>query len=676
MLRGRHSNLRRPLLVGGVVGLLGAVGFLSGALGSWSDRATDRFFLSRAPDPSIVIVAIDDASITRIGRWPWDRKVHADLIRKLKDAGAAVIGYDVNFPEPQDEANDSALAQVIRDAGQVVLPIELSLVFKPSVITYDPQAVVVSISELAGAAAKTGHANPSPDTDGVVRRVPLQVRDPEGTSFVSAFAFEIARLAQRAPALESIPLDRLGRSLINFPGPARQTFKTVAAADVLQDGVDAAVFKDKIVLVGSTAPDLHDEQITPTSFGIPMPGVEIHASLLDTLLSRRWLRPVPPWSMSALLVALGLLMGFLIPMIRARWSGGIFLVLWLAILVASFLWFDRGWIIDIVWPTLVLGAGYAAVTLERRITAERERRELKAAFSRYVSASVVESILKDPSKLELGGERKEMTVLFSDIRGFTSISERLTPEHLVEVLNRYLNRMTEIVFAHEGVLDKYIGDAVMAFWNAPFDQPDHALRAVRTALAMRDVLDEMNASQSFGDFAPHSSGEGRMPLELRIGLGVNTGDMVVGNVGGKERFDYTVIGDNVNLASRLESLTKEYGAGILITEKTYKQVHQQVLARRLDKVAVKGKKEPVLIYEAVDLKSKATKEEKALVNDFEAALDAYFARDFAGAVKKCDEILARVVADGPTKLLRERAAHFIEEPPPSDWIGTWVYTKK
>ena len=177
---GKTVSRLRPLIVGGAVGLIGVIGFLSGALGSWSDRATDRFFLPRTPDPSIVIVAIDDASITRLGRWPWDRKIHADLIRKLKDAGAVVIGYDVNFPEPQDEENDGALASALRDAVRVVLPIELSLVIKPNLITYEPRGTVVSISAISGAAAKTGHANPQQDSDGVVRRVPIVVHDPPG----------------------------------------------------------------------------------------------------------------------------------------------------------------------------------------------------------------------------------------------------------------------------------------------------------------------------------------------------------------------------------------------------------------------------------------------------------------------------------------------------------------
>jgi len=395
-----------------------------------------------------------------------------------------------------------------------------------------------------------------------------------------------------------------------------------------------------------------------------MPGIEIHASLFDTLSSGRWLRPVPPIAIAFLLVLLGFLIGFVISKLRARWSALVVVGLWAAILVAAFLLFDRGWIVDVLWPTILLVFAYAGVTLERRVNADRQRRELKSAFSRYVSSTVVDAILKDPSKLKLGGERRRMSVLFSDIRGFTTISEGMSPEQLVHILNIYLNRMTNIVFERSGVLDKYIGDAVMAFWNAPLDQPNHAVLAVKTALDWQDALEAMNRSNAFGG------------IELHIGAGVNTGDMIVGNVGGDARFDYTVIGDNVNLGSRLEGLTKEYGVRVLISEATQKDVAKEILTRKLDKVAVKGKKEPVVIYEAMGLMSSASAEQKMLAKAFEAALDAYFARNFVDAVSRCEALLKTTPNDGPSKTLLERATHFIENPPPGDWVGTWVYLKK
>lgn len=660
----KKSRLFQPILVGSVVGVLCAIGSVAGVLDSWSNRSTDRLFLSRAPDPSITIIAIDDASINQLGRWPWPRKIHAELIQKLSDAGVKAIGYDVNFPESSDAENDQALADALKASGRVVLPVELQLKAEDGRLTYATEHVLSPIFSLKSSAAALGHSNTPPDADGTVRRVPLNVWSPDSSPGWNSFVAEVARLAGRTTNLEQAPPTSNHRMIINFTGPPLQTFRTIRAVDVIRGTADLSVIKNGVAFVGSTAPDLHDALLVPTSNGVLMPGVEIHASTYETIVSRRWLSPVPPLSMAIILVLLGLLVGVFVPLIRARWSIPMLISIWIATVVIAFISFDRGRIIDVVWPTLTLVFSYVAVTIERRVQSDRERRELKTAFSRYVSATVVDSILKDPSKLHLGGERKRMSVFFSDIRGFTTISEGLSPEKLVEALNIYLTRMTDIVFQHQGVLDKYIGDAVMAFWNAPFDQPDHAFLAVQTAIEMQKALDRMNEEKAFGD------------VEIRIGCGVNTGDMVVGNVGGTARFDYTVIGDNVNLGSRLEGLTKEYGVGIIITESTAKDVSSKILCRKLDKVAVKGKKEPVMIFEAVDFIENATSSQQTLVKAFETALDAYFARDFAGAITKCDVILATTPTDGPTKNLRERALHFKDTAPPTDWVGTWVFTKK
>jgi adenylate cyclase len=257
-----------------------------------------------------------------------------------------------------------------------------------------------------------------------------------------------------------------------------------------------------------------------------------------------------------------------------------------------------------------------------------------------------------------------MTVFFSDIRGFTSLSEAMEPEELVTHLNTYLDHMTDIVFQYKGVLDKYIGDAVMAFWNAPFDQHDHALRAVRNAIDMRASLRKMNADGVFGKHV------------FKIGMGINTGEMIVGNTGGKVHTDYTVLGDSVNLASRLESLTKMYGVDIILSQATVDELDGRVLVRRLDKVAVKGKREPVTIYEAVALMKEASMEQKEFVRAYEGALDDYFGRRFEMAVDKCERLLERYPDDLSIKLLAERARSFIGHPPSHDWDGRWVYTEK
>jgi len=659
----KTGKLLRPLLIGGGIGLLAAAGFALGMFGQIMQRVDDRLFLSHPADPAIVIVSIDNASLSQIGRWPWPRDTHAKIIDRLTTAGARAIGYDVNFSEVSDAALDTELAQAIARSGKTVLPVELEFIASGGRLTFDPKKTVSPLPELGAHAAATGHVNTPPDADGVVRRVPLVARAPDG-SLVPCFACEILRVAGRDSQLTNAPLDGNKALIVNYPDAPGKAFRVISAVDVLHGTADLRPVKGAMVLVGATASDLHDENLSPTSQGRPMPGVEIHASLADTILHGRWLRALPTWVGALYLVLLGLVIGLAVPRLRARYG----LILVGGLLVASVVLgiglFDQGWIFDLVWPAITIILAYAAVTLERRIASERERRQIRQAFSRYVSSTVVDAILEDPSRLKLGGERKRMSVLFSDIRGFTTISEGLSPERLVEILNKYLNRMTDVVFANHGVLDKYIGDAVMAFWNAPFDQPEHALCAAMTALEMRSALRQMNTEHAFG------------AIELKIGIGINTGDMVVGNVGGDTRFDYTVIGDNVNMASRLEGLNKEYGTMILATEAASLEIQDRILMRKIDKVAVKGKKEPVVICEIMEDAERATALQKALKERFELALEKYWSRDFASAITICDEILKHFPDDGPSKLLKERAALFIQTAPPAAWDGTWVYLKK
>ncbi|MDD2786057.1 MAG: adenylate/guanylate cyclase domain-containing protein [Patescibacteria group bacterium] len=661
----KNHAWQRPLLVGLAVGVLCSAIFLTGALSTWSRRLTDRLYLPHPADARIVIVAIDDAAMARLGRWPWPRAIHGELIEKLSAAKPLAIGYDVNFPEASDEENDKALAQALRDAGNVVLPIELSLSISGSKVMYDTTRVLTPIPLIATAAARLGHTNTPQDADGVVRRIPLYAVSSDGSK-IPAFALQITDSLGSAEYAFSTLLACVKdvRLIVNYPSAPHRGFVTVSAADVIDGKVDPSVFADHIVMVGATAPDLHDEQLVPTSVSQPMPGIEIHASILNTLLQQNYLSELPSIVVVLWLLLVGLLLGLIIPRLKVRWSIPLALALWLVSLIGSFVLFDRGWIADVLWPTITVILGFAAVALERRISAEQQKREIRSAFSHYVTSSVVESILADPSKLKLGGERRKMTVLFSDIRGFTTISEGLKPDKLVEFMNKYLTRMTDEVFKHEGVLDKYIGDAVMAFWNAPLDQADHAKRAVETALDMLAALKEMNAQKLFGD------------VTIKIGVGVNTGDMVVGNMGSQERFDYTVIGDSVNLGSRLESLTKEYGVSLLVTDATRSELNNSYLVRSIDLVAVKGKKEPVKIFEVMKRSKNASQTDRQFAKKFEDALAAYFTKDFFRAVQLTSELLTERPDDGPSKTLKARAEHFIQEPPAKDWDGVWRMTKK
>jgi adenylate cyclase len=659
----RPKDLRewlRPVMVGLTIGLLCASAFLFGMLETWSRRISDRLYLPYAADSRIVLVAIDDASMARLGRWPWDRSVHGELIKKIASVEPLAIGYDVNFPEASDDENDTALANSIKEAGNVVLPVELDLTFDDG---YVAKRFLQPISKIASVAARIGHTNTPQDADGVVRRVPLSVELMD-KSVVPAFAFRLLEVAGIKASL-SDGTDYANRLIVHYPDKPGVAYTTVSAADVIDSSLVRSELRNKFVLVGATAADLHDNQRVPTSVNQPMDGVEIHASILNTLLQEKYLFELPKWILALWILSIALLLALLIPLVRARWSVPLVFLLWLGSVVLAFVCFDRGLIVDILWITITIILSFAAVMMERRIASERQKKEIKQAFSHYVSSSVVESILDDPKQLQLGGVRKDMTVMFSDVRGFTTISEGLTPEALVKLMNTYLTRMTDIVFEHEGVLDKYIGDAVMAFWNAPFDQEDHAKRAVDTALDMLSALEQMNREKAFGD------------LELRIGVGVNSGEMVVGNMGSTDRFDYTVIGDNVNLGSRMEALTKQYGIALLVSESTKNALPEgEYLIRPIDLVTVKGKNKPIKMYEVLKRMKDASEENKQLVVVFVKALRAYFARDFFTAAQLTDQLMMQFPMDGPSKTLNERAKHFSKEPPPDDWNGAWVMKTK
>lgn len=662
-MEGRRA-VWRPISIGAAMGALAALAMFAGAFEAWNNQVTDRFFLSHKPDPSIAIVAIDDASLSAIGRWPWPRNVHARLIDALKADGARVIAYDVNWPEASTGSDDEALAQSIRNAKNVVLPVELQITKTSAGIRYDPHAIVRPIAVIEQAAFAVGHTNTPPDADGVIRRIPIAVGAPDGQEYL-AFAAIVAEQLNPALDLRQIPWRAYEEFRISFAGAPLQTFPVYSAADVLNKRIPEGALRGKAVFVGATAPDLHDEQIVPTSGGVPMPGVEIHSSITDALLQGRRIIDVPTWIQAIALLLLGMLIGVFVGVMRMRYSVLAILSIWVGTLVASIVLFDIGIIFNVVIAFLLIVFAYAIMTLERRMTADADRRRMRFAFSRYVASPVVDSILRNPKSLELGGQKRSMTVLFSDVRGFTSLSESLPAEKLVHVLNTYLTRMTEVVFAERGVLDKYIGDAVMAFWNAPFDQKDHALRAVRTAIGMRRALAEMNRQQLFGP-----------DIQLAAGVGINTGEMIVGNMGSDIRFDYTVIGDNVNLASRVEGLTKEYGVGILITEPTRKAAGDSILVRRLDKVAVKGKREPATLYEVLGLMSEATQEDVNLATDFEEAFTRYVNGEFETAIAVCGSILQHHPTDGPCRTIIARCHHFLSDPPPDEWDGTWVMTKK
>jgi adenylate cyclase len=470
-------------------------------------------------------------------------------------------------------------------------------------LPYKVFGVDANIPPIQRAGLYAGHINTMPDADGTLRWTPLVLRyhkdyyPAADVQAVRAFlgntrlvldtdAAGIRNL--RVGSLE-IPTDEEGRVLVHYYGP-QQTFPTLSAVDVLQDKIAPDALRGKIVLLGSTAVSVGDLRVTPYSPSFP--GVEVRATIIQNLLNNDFIQR-PRWMTLIdllLLLVLGLGLSFVFPRTGLRVGGAILAGTFAALVAVAMVLFDRQHIwLNVTYPSLLLLTLFVATTVLHYFRTEGEKRQIKGAFQHYVAATVVEEIMGDIDQLRLGGEKRELTVLFSDIRGFTTVSEQIPPEEMVKLLNTYLTRMTQKVFDNHGTLDKYIGDAIMAFYGAPIALEDHALLACQTAL---DMMKELMALRT--DWVREQK-----PL-LDIGIGINTGPMIVGNMGSEERFDYTVIGDAVNLGSRLEHLNKTYGTNILLSEFTYEHVKDADLkVRQVDVARVRGRKEPVGVYELI-----------------------------------------------------------------------------
>jgi adenylate cyclase len=610
-------------------------------------KTYDMRLLSRpagAADAKVTIVAIDEKSLAGLGRWPWSRRTLAQLVERLDRLGVRAIALDAFFSEPERDENeasahlgaaDKEFARALANSGKAVLstvfllrddearhvsagtatrtlksienqaigairmsgqPAEFPMV--------RPKGVLANLPMLQAAARYAGHINTLPDPDGTLRWAPLVMRYQD--RYFPSGDVQAVRAWLGAPDLilhiapygiaglslgnRFVPSDEYGRILIRYRGP-ENTFPTVSALDVLQGNADVALLRDRIALVGATAKGIGDIRVTP--YSPVFPGVEIRATVMQNLLDGDFLRR-PEWMAgvdAVVILVLGLALTFALPRLGVR--NGLLLAagavaLYLAI--AQYLFHTEQLWLNVVYPSTLAVLLFMSSTLVQYFSTESERKRVKLAFQHYVPAKVVDEIMQDIDKLRLGGDKRELTVLFSDIRGFTSVAESLPPEDLVRLLNTYLTRMTELVFLHDGLLDKYIGDAIMAVYGAPIPRADHALAACHTALDMMRELGELQAQW-------HASGQ---PV-LDIGIGINSGPMVVGNMGSETRFDYTVIGDAVNLGSRIESLNKVYGTHILLSEATWRQVRdafpQQL--REIDVAHVRGRTELVRIFELI-----------------------------------------------------------------------------
>ncbi len=537
-----------------------------------------------------------------------------------------------------------------------------------------------------------GFFNTLPDGDGVIRHAALSLQT-HGRYFPSLDAMLVAIALGVAPGriipvvttdqvnggdLDyfdfdgklDVPTDARGLMQINYYG-GDGTFENVSIADII-DGSEKVNLKDKVVLVGATAQGTFDQRVTP--FNKITAGIETHANAVETMLSRNFLRrDVVVQACEVLfLFGLALVLAFLFAKVKVT------LALPLVGIASLLLWglstalFRAGWDVFAALPLLEVGSMFVLVTVYRYATEERDKRQLRKAFELYLNPDVMNEMLEQPENLQLGGKELELSVMFSDIRGFTTISEKLSPQALVHLLNEYLSPMTDIVFAKRGTLDKYIGDAVMAFFGAPIQTPLHAANACDAALEMMVSLERLRERWRIED--PD------IP-NVDIGIGINSGPMVVGNMGSQQRFNYTVMGDNVNLASRLEGLNKEYGTHILVSEPTLQAARKGLkdesayTARELDSVRVKGKKEPVRLFELI-ARQPPTAENLPLLEGYAEGLQLYRAQRFSEARLQFESLVERFPEDAPSQLFIARCDLMLSSPPGQDWDGTFKMEHK
>ncbi|MEI6288511.1 MAG: adenylate/guanylate cyclase domain-containing protein [bacterium] len=568
-------------LIATLTGIITAGSLSFGLFAGWENFLEDRLFSTKPVNKDIIIISIDNESLTHLGQWPWPRKIFAQAINKLNQEQVKAVALDIVFSEPSrlGTEDDASLATAISNKK---FPLVLAgegenLNLNNNIPTADK--FIAPLSEFASTTnTYTGQVNLIAERDGVVRNFPLFINWQNQT--INSLAYELAlNSGQNLLNLNNLSaINRLAYSA--KPGNIRQIpFWRLLEKESLN-------LNNKIVLVGATASDLHDDQITPLSGGQKMSGVEIQANILNMILSNYSLKPLslPIMAIILLIVSLLSVLPFVFSrsIIKAITANIIFIILQIII---SIIFFQAGLIINIIHLCLAWVLSVGALFLYRYLIIEKEKRQVKNIFAKYVSPEVMAEILKKPDQVILGGQEKEMTILFSDIRSFTTMSEGLTPQELVRVLNKYFTAMTGEVLRHHGVIDKYIGDAIMAFWGAPIDDTSHADNALKAAMAMIKSLEKLNQELKANN-----------DPEIHIGVGIYTGPVVVGNIGSDLRMDYTVIGDTVNTASRLEGLNKEYKTQIIIGESTKNQIKDNYEFIPLGGVKVKGKNQEVKIY--------------------------------------------------------------------------------
>lgn len=686
-----------------------------------------RAFAEQHVDDRVVIVDIDEKSLRELGRWPWPRELTAQLTRNLfEQYGVAAIGFDVVFAEPDqssglpvledlargplaDEAGfrvllerlrprldyDGVLAEALA-SGPAVLGFYFNFAQPPEIVGQLPAPALdcaalarhgieprqaagynANLARLQTRAENAGFFNMEADIDGVARRMPLLMRHDDTCYGALSLLTTRAGMGAQAWVVEAgtgwrpamlnldglrVPVDAQARALV--PYRAAHAYPYIPASDVIHARTPAAQLEGRIVLIGSTAPGIMDLRVTPVSRHLP--GVEIHANLISGILDGtiKW-QPVNSATLAWLeIIVLGLVLAVLLPVVSPLWAA-LATVLLTLLLASGNVWawssfhahFPLATPLLAIWGLFVLNMSYGF------FVEARSKAQITRLFGQYIPPELVDEMAKDPARYSLRGESRVMSVLFSDIVGFTSFSEKLEATQLAEMLNIFLSHMTKLIQTNRGTIDKYMGDAIMAFWGAPMSDDKHARDAVLTGLAMQASLRQLNPVLTQHGWS-----------EVAIGVGINTGRMSVGNMGSEFRMAYTVMADAVNLASRLEGLTRQYGVGVLCGEATREECPDLTFLS-VDRVRVMGKAVPVAIFEPLGVTAELPAERLREVEQFEAALADYHARRWDEAEIKLME-LGRA---NPRKLYQvylDRVTHFRFNPPAADWDGVFTFTSK
>ncbi|MET4114531.1 adenylate cyclase [Bradyrhizobium sp. JR1.5] len=680
----------------------------------------------------VTIVDIDDKSLAKLGQWPWPRTRIADMIQNLTSNGAVAIGFDVVFSEADrlnpdlvashmrylDDAtraklrelpsNDQILAEAIKRSrvvlGETGLPAVLSELDKSLPFTgvatlgedgserfmFDFPGLLRNVPVIEKVAAGRGLFSIRPERDGLIRRVPMILRAQD--NIMPSLSLEMLRVATGTPTLLirtdksgirtirlkglEIPTDKNGQLWMHYARPDPSIY--VSAADVLDNSVSPGKIAGKLVLIGTSAGGLNDLKTTPVSS--TMPGVEIHAQVLESVLSGAVISQ-PGYALVVELLAalvIGLLVIIFTPNlgpVRLVLAGATFAAILIG--VSWFYYAQRRYLIDFTYPLLSTTAIYLTLIFASFVREQRQRVQIRGMFAQYMSPVLVEQLAQSPEKLVLGGEEREMTIMFSDVRGFTTISEtyKHDPQGLIALMNRFLTPLTDVIIDQKGYIDKYMGDAIMAFWNAPLDDAEHEVNACEAAIQMLEKIDAVNK-----DREQEAIDGGHVYLPLNVGIGLNTGIGVVGNMGSDLKKNYSVLGDSVNLASRLEGQSKEYGFPIIVGSRTALAAKDKFAILELDFIMVKGKTEPEVIYAIAGredvMHSGAF---QRLRNVTIEMLACYRGRDWQGALDAIERGRRSEDADTLEKLFKlyeVRIKEFQVNPPAEGWTGAYALLTK